>query len=304
MEYVLTADSLTKRYRHFKALDHLSLHIPKGAIYGMVGKNGAGKTTLIRIICGLQNATEGEYTLYGKRSTDRELYKSRRRMGAVVETPSIYLNLTAVENLKEQYRILGMPSFDGIQELLKLVGLENIGKKKAKHFSLGMRQRLGIALALCGEPDFLVLDEPINGLDPQGIIEMRELILKLNRERQITFLISSHILDELSRLATHYGFVDGGRTVKELSAKELEEACRKCVRVEVTDVKALSCVLDQMGLDYNVISHTQADIFAQVRLSELVHALDREHCQVLSALERDESLESYFISLVGGEGHE
>ena len=304
MEYVLTADSLTKRYRHFKALDHLSLHIPKGAIYGMVGRNGAGKTTLIRIICGLQEATEGEYTLYGKRNTDRDLYKSRKRMGAVVETPSIYLGMTAEENLKEQYRILGMPSFAGIRELLELVGLEDTGKKKAKNFSLGMRQRLGIALALCGEPDFLVLDEPINGLDPQGIIEMRELILKLNRERKITFLISSHILDELARLATHYGFVDGGRMVKELSAKELEEACRKCMRVDVTDVKALSRTLDQMGLDYNVISHTQSDIFAQVNLSDLVLALDRENCQVLTASERDESLESYFISLVGGASHE
>ncbi|MCI8505505.1 MAG: ATP-binding cassette domain-containing protein [Lachnospiraceae bacterium] len=304
MEFVLTADSLTKQYRHFKALDHLSLHVPKGAIYGLVGRNGAGKTTLIRIICGLQDATEGEYILYGKKNTDRELYKSRRRMGAVVEMPSIYLNMTAEENLKEQYQILGMPSFEGIKELLELVGLENTGKKKAKNFSLGMRQRLGIAIALCGEPDFLVLDEPINGLDPQGIIEMRELILKLNKERQITFLISSHILDELARLATHYGFVDGGHMVKELSAKELEEACRKCVRVEVTDVKALSRALDKMGLDYNVISHAQADIFAQVTLSDLVHALDVEDCQVLSSSVRDESLESYFISLVGGANHE
>ena len=304
MEFVLTADSLTKKYRHFKALDHLSLHIPKGAIYGMVGRNGAGKTTLIRIICGLQDATEGAYTLFGKKNSDRDLHQSRRRMGAVVETPSIYLAMTAEENLKEQYRILGMPSFEGIKELLELVGLEHTGKKKAKNFSLGMRQRLGIAIALCGEPDFLVLDEPINGLDPQGIIEMRELILKLNAERQITFLISSHILDELSRLATHYGFVDRGHMVKELSAKELEEACRKCVRVEVTDVKALARVLDERKVDYNVISHTQADIFAQVKLSELVHALDQENCQVLSSSEQDESLESYFISLVGGAGHE
>lgn len=270
----------------------------------MVGRNGAGKTTLIRIICGLQDATEGEYTLYGKKNTDKELYRARRRMGAVVETPSIYLNMTAEDNLKEQYRILGLPSFEGISELLELVGLEHTGKKKAKNFSLGMRQRLGIAIALCGEPDFLVLDEPVNGLDPQGIIEMRELILKLNREKQITVLISSHILDELSRLATHYGFVDNGRMVKELSAKELEEACRKCIRVEVTDIKALSRVLDDMSLDYNVVSRTQADIFAQVGISELALALDREGCQILKASERDESLESYFISLVGGANYE
>jgi ABC-2 type transport system ATP-binding protein len=156
--------------------------------------------------------------------------KSRRRVGAVVEAPSIYLDMSAEENLKEQYRILGLPSFDGIQELLELVGLGDTGKKKARHFSLGMRQRLGIAVALAGDPDFLVLDEPINGLDPQGIVEMRELILKLNRERQITVLVSSHILDELSRLATHFGFIDNGRIVKEISAEELDTACRKCIR--------------------------------------------------------------------------
>lgn len=210
MDYVLTTNALSKEYGTFKALNSVSLRIPKGAIYGFVGKNGAGKTTLIRLICGLQTATSGEYTLYGRKNTDKEIYKSRRRMGAVVETPSIYLDMTAEQNLKEQYRVLGLPSFDGLPELLKLVGLENTGKKKAKNFSLGMRQRLGIAVALCGNPDFLVLDEPINGLDPQGIIEMRKLILKLNREHQITVLISSHILDELAKLATHYGFIDNG----------------------------------------------------------------------------------------------
>ena len=153
----------------------------------------------------------------------------------------VYLDMTAEENLKEQYRILGMPSFDGIQELLELVGIANTGKKKAKNFSLGMRQRLrNWTIALAGDPDFLVLDEPVNGLDPQGIIEMRELILKLNREHGITVLISSHILDELSKLATHYGFIDRGHIIKEVSAKELEEAGRKCIRVEVSDIKALA----------------------------------------------------------------
>ena len=186
MEYVLETNALCKSYKHFQALNGLNMHVPKGAIYGFVGKNGAGKTTLIRQICGLQTPTSGEYSLYGVKNSQKEIAKSRRRMGAVVETPSIYADLTAVENLKQQYRILGVPSFDGIDELLKLVGLENTGAKKAKNFSLGMRQRLGIAVALAGDPDFLVLDEPINGLDPQGIIEMRELILKLNRERSIT----------------------------------------------------------------------------------------------------------------------
>lgn len=191
MNYILQTNSPTKNYKNFQELNSLTMNVPKGSIYGFVGKNGAGKTTLIRLICGLQEPTSGGFTLYGIRNDSRDIIKSRRRMGAVVETPSIYMDMTAEDNLKQQYLVLGLPSYDGIPELLKLVGLENTGKKKAKNFSLGMKQRLGIAIALAGDPDFLVLDEPVNGLDPQGIVEMRELILKLNRERQITVLISS-----------------------------------------------------------------------------------------------------------------
>ena len=193
MEAVLQTYGLCKGYRRFTALEHVNMTVPKGAIYGLVGKNGAGKTTLIRVICGLQEPTAGDYSLYGARLGDKALHRARRRMGAVVETPSLYPDMTAEQNLKLQYRVLGLPEDQGIGELLELVGLSNTGKKKAGHFSLGMKQRLGIAIALCGDPDFLVLDEPTNGLDPQGIVEMRELILQLNRERQITVLISSHI---------------------------------------------------------------------------------------------------------------
>ncbi|MBQ8856791.1 MAG: ATP-binding cassette domain-containing protein [Lachnospiraceae bacterium] len=304
MEYILTTNALSKQYKHFKALNGLTMHVPKGSIYGFVGRNGAGKTTLIRLICGLQEPTSGNFILYGVENTEKAISKSRRRMGAVVETPSIYLDMTAEENLKQQYRILGLPSFQGIPKLLKLVGLENTGKKKAKNFSLGMKQRLGIAISLAGDPDFLVLDEPTNGLDPQGIIEIRELILKLNRERQITVLISSHILDELSRLATHYGIIDHGHMVKELSAEELEAACRKCIRVEVTDTKILTHVLDTMGIDYKVLSDTEADIFAKLNISKLTMALASEDCELISVQEKDESLESYFVSMVGGDSHE
>lgn len=300
MDCILTVENLGKQYRHFKALNDFNMHVPKGSIYGFVGRNGAGKTTLIRLICGLQEPTEGNFTLYGVKSSDKNIVKARRRMGAVVENPAIYMDMSAVENLKQQYRVLGLPSFDSIPDLLKLVGLENTGKKKAKQFSLGMKQRLGIAIALAGDPDFLVLDEPTNGLDPQGIIEMRELILKLNRERQITVLISSHILDELSRLATHYGIIDAGRMVKELSAEELDAACRKCTRIEVSRMTALTCILDSMGIDYKVLSETQADIFAKVNISQLILALAKEDCEVLAIEEKDESLESFFISLIGG----
>jgi len=304
MDYVLQTNSLTKKYKNLQALNGLSMHVPKGAIYGLVGRNGAGKTTLIRLICGLQEPTSGDFTLYGMKNNSRDIAKARRRMGAVVETPSIYLDMTAEENLQQQYLILGLPSYDGIQELLKLVGLEHTGKKKAKNFSLGMKQRLGIAVALAGDPDFLALDEPINGLDPQGIVEIRELLMKLNRERQITILISSHILDELSRLATYYGIIDNGCMVKELSAEELETACRKCVRMEVTDIRALARTLDAMNLEYKILSANTADVFAKVNVTLLVTALAKEKCEVLSMQERDENLESYYINLCGGDRHE
>lgn len=303
MEYVLTTHDLSKRYGHLKALDRLSMHVPRGAVYGFVGKNGAGKTTLIRLICGLQAPTAGKYVLYGMDSEAANIRRARRRMSAVVETPSIYLDMTAEDNLKAQYRVLGLPSFEGIAGLLELVGLAQTGKKKARHFSLGMKQRLGIAVALAGDPDLLLLDEPVNGLDPQGIIEMRELILRLNRERRITVLISSHILDELSKLATHYGFIDAGRIVKEISAADLEAACRKCVRVEVTDTGALARVLEGMHVDYKILSATAADVFAKVNVSQLTMALMQAHCEVLSMQERDESLESYYVSLLGEGRH-
>lgn len=303
MEYVLTTQALSKHYGHFKALDHLTMKVPKGAIYGFIGKNGAGKTTLIRLICGLQSPTSGEYTLYGRKNEDIHLHDSRRRMGAVVETPSIYLNMSAIDNLKHQYMILGKPSLEGIDELLALVGLAHVGRKKAKNFSLGMRQRLGIAIALAGDPDFLVLDEPVNGLDPQGIVEIRELILKLNREHQMTFLISSHILDELSKLATHYGFIDKGHIVREISAEDLEAACRKCMHIEVTDIQTLIRILDKEKMDYAIISDTEADIYGHVDITDMTLKLAGENCNVISINEKDESLESYYIRLIGGEEH-
>lgn len=301
MEYVLETNAITKRYRGFTALSGLTMRIPKGSIYGFVGRNGAGKTTLIRVICGLQEPTDGSYTLWNVKNTDAAVLRCRRRMGAVVETPAIYPDMTARENIRQQYRVLGLPSDDGIDGLLRLVGLGDTGRKKAGDFSLGMRQRLGIAVALAGDPDFLVLDEPVNGLDPQGIIEMRELILKLNREHGITVLISSHILDELSRLATHYGFIDGGRMVKEMSAAELEARCRKCMRIEVSDTSVLARVLDGMGADYRISDDTRADIYAEIPVTALVSALSAENCTVNSIKEQDESLESFYMNLVGGE---
>ena len=303
MEYVLETNAVTKRYRSFTALNGLTMRIPKGSVYGFVGRNGAGKTTLIRIICGLQEPTDGSYTLYGVKNTESAVLRSRRRMGAVVESPAIYLGMTAKENIRQQYNVLGIPSDEGAEELLRLVGLDKTGSKTARNFSLGMRQRLGIAVALAGNPDFLVLDEPTNGLDPHGIIEMRELILKLNREQGITVLISSHILDELSRLATHYGFIDSGRMVREMSAEELEACCRKCIRMEVSDTKTLARVLDSMNAEYRISDEHHADVYAEIPVTSLVSALAKENCTVKNIKEHDESLESFYMNLVGGERH-
>lgn len=304
MEYVLETRGLQMKYGSSTVLKGISMHVPRGSIYGFVGKNGAGKTTLIRLICGLAFPTSGEYTLFGIPGTSGEIKNSRKRMGAVVENPSIYSDLSAQDNMKEQYRILGLPSFESIPALLGLVGLQDTGKKKAKHFSLGMRQRLGIAVALAGNPDFLVLDEPANGLDPQGIVEMRELILKLNREKEITVLISSHILDELSRLATHYGFIDGGTILREITAGELEAACRKCLCVTVSDMEAFCIALDERGLEYRVLSSEQAEIYGTVEITGLVETLSARNCVISSLHERNEGLESFYMNLIGGNQHE
>lgn len=304
MDYVLKTNSLCKYYRRFHALNGVTMNVPKGSIYGFVGRNGAGKTTLIRLICGLQDPTSGDFTLYGVKNSDKAIAKSRRRMGAVVETPAFYGDMTAKENLKMQYAMLGLPSYEGIDELLSLVQLSDTGRKKAANFSLGMKQRLGIALALCGNPDFLVLDEPINGLDPQGIIEIRELILRLNRERNITVLISSHILEELAKLATHYGFIDNGNIVQEISAEELESRCRKYLHVKVTSTAILAQVMDRLGAAYEILSETEANVYGTFRISQLAADLSAANCELIAVTEHEESLENYFINLVGNAGGE
>lgn len=304
MKYILTADNLNKNYRHSHALHNFTMHIPKGAIYGFVGENGAGKTTLIRTICGLQAPTSGTYSLYGVKNTDKRIREAQQRIGAVVESPAVYLDMSAENNLKHQYHVLGLPTYDGLKELLHLVGLEKTGRKKVRNYSLGMKQRLGIAVALAGNPDFLILDEPTNGLDPQGIIELRELILKLNRQRQITVLISSHNLDELSRLATHYGFIVDGSMVKEITAEELAKACRKCAVLTVTDTGVLARALDLLGLEYVILSGSTANVYGEIPISELTLELAKDQCRILSLHEKDETLESYYINLTGGGRYE
>ena len=301
MEYCLTVDNLSKKYRKFLALDGLTMRVPKGAIYGFIGKNGAGKTTLIRVICGLQSPTSGTYSIYDAPYSSKGIYASRRRMGAIVESPALYGLMTAKDNLKQQYLLLGKPSFDGIDELLETVGLKDVGKKLVKNFSLGMRQRLGIALALASDPDFIVLDEPINGLDPQGIVEIRELILKLNKERNITFLISSHILDELSKIATHYGFIDKGKILKEITSAELNASCKKRIVFKVDTDANLCSALDETGLKYKLTSAIEGELYGDMTISTLSDTLKSHGITLLKVSESDETLESYYINLLGGE---
>ncbi len=303
MDYILQTNNLTKSYkRKFKVLNNVCMNVPKGSIYGFVGKNGAGKTTLMRVVSGLNLPTNGGYSLYGVPYNSSKICEIRRKTGAVVETPSIYLDLNAKENLRLQYKLHGMDS-NGTDDLLNLVGLPNTGSKKAKDFSLGMRQRLSIAFSLVSNPDFLILDEPINGLDPEGIMEVRELLHKLNSERGITILISSHILDELSKLATHYGFIDGGHLIKEMSAEELDHACTKSIRITVNDTKILDQVLTNMNLNHVILSENEAEIYSHIEVTPLVLALADKGCRVITMTENNQSLESYFICLIGGTHH-
>ena len=300
MEYCLKVDNLTKTYRKFTALDGVTMSVPKGAIYGFIGKNGAGKTTLIRIICGLQNPSSGTYSIYGAPYGGKDIYSSRRRMGGIIESPALYGHMSARDNLKQQFLLLGKPSFDGIDQLLEMVDLKDTGKKLVRNFSLGMRQRLGLALALASDPDF-VLDEPINGLDPQGIVEIREIILKLNKERNITFLISSHILDELSKIATHYGFIDKGKILKEITKAELEDGLKKRIVFTVDTGVELCTALDETGLQYNLTSSTEGELYGEISVSALSDILKSHGITLMKVSEKDETLEAYYINLLGGE---
>ncbi len=301
MEYVLRTFGLTRRYKGVPVVDGVNMNIRRGEIYGFVGRNGAGKTTVMRLVCGLIAKSGGAYELFGKPDTSSAVLAARRRTGAIIETPSVYPEMTAERNLTEQCLTLGIGT-EGIPGLLDYVGLGSAGKKKARNFSLGMRQRLGIAMSLVGSPDFLILDEPVNGLDPQGIVEIRELLLRLNREKGITILISSHILGELSKLATCYGFIEKGKLLKEISAADLEEACRKSVRIEVSSAEKLPFILERgLGIcDFKILSPTEAEIYENVKIGELALALHAGGVELLRVREKDEDLEGYFLNLVGG----
>ena len=301
-ENILETRNLTKRYGMQKAVDNISIQVEKGAVYGLIGKNGAGKTTLMKMISGLANETEGEMQLFGK-SRD-SLGNDWKRIGILIENPGIFGNMSAFENLKMKAIGMGVYRKEKVNEILRLVGLENVGKKKAKQFSLGMKQRLGIGLALIGSPDFLILDEPINGLDPQGILEIRQLIEKLNKEHKITVMISSHILEELYKVVTHVGIIDQGELLVQLTKEELTARCAKKVEIITYQTDMATVVLEKMGiLQYSVVD--EKTIFAyecQERIHEITAALVNAQVPVLSIRSQNDSLEEFFLQLTERRG--
>ena len=298
MNFVLETNCLRKKYKHHEALKGVYMHVPKDSVYGLIGRNGAGKTTLMRLLTGVQRESGGSYSLFGVDKNSPEIKKERKRVGAMIESPSIFLDLSAEENLKMQYRILGLPSFSSIPEILDLVGLSDTGKKKVSSFSFGMKERLGIAMALAGHPDILILDEPINGLDPEAIVEMRELIIRLNREMHMTIIVSSHILDELSKVATYYGFLDDGVMVKEISAEEMAKECRKAMRIKVESIEKAALALSLSGWEYSVVDDDTLDVYGEIKIKDVVDCL--KDAGIIDVDKRNENLEGYFISTVGG----
>lgn len=303
MEELLRTYGLTKQFGKHRAVDHVDLHVNRGAIYGFIGRNGAGKTTFLRMVCGLAAPTEGEIEIFGARG--KELQKIRSRIGCLIEGPGLYGNMTAKENMEIKCRFCGIKRPGYIEELLDMVGLSDVGKKKTKKFSLGMKQRLGIAMALIGEPDFLVLDEPINGLDPQGIAEVRDIILRLNRERNMTILISSHILEELSKISTDYGIIHNGCLLQELTREELMEKCSDRIEITLNQAKAAVPVLDGLGIkDYRVVDRDHIHIFERLDESGQINMeLAKAGITVTEIAKTSEELESYFLNLTGGARH-
>ena len=302
-EVILSTNSLTKKYKDISAVDHVNLKIHQGDIYGLVGKNGAGKTTLLRMITGQAFATEGQINLFGA-SSGEDLNQKRKRIGAIIEIPSFYSYMTGKQNL-EYYRIQrGIPDKRCVQDVLTEVGLSEAGNKKYKDYSLGMKQRLGLALALMNRPELLLLDEPINGLDPFGIVEIRNLLLKLNREKNITILISSHILSELSNLVTSYGFIEKGKLVKQITGEELAKESNRYIELKVDNVEAMTALLEvKLNCSaYKVTPERTLHIFDYLdqpnKISELTV---KSGIGLLSMKIKEVNLENYFIQLVGGE---
>lgn len=299
MNYVLTTENVTKVYGAHKAVDRVNIHVEKGAIYGFIGKNGAGKTTFMRMVAGLAAPTEGRIELFGS----SELEKQRKRIGTLIENAGIYPHMTAKENLEIVRRNFGIPDKKAVDDMLEFVGLGDAAKKKVKNFSMGMKQRLGLAIAIFRNPDFLILDEPINGLDPEGIKEIRELLLKMNREKGITILISSHILGELSKIATHYGIIRDGALIEEFKADELQDRCRRCQKLIVdNDELAVSILEEKLKIqNYDVPQAGTIRVFENFEKQEQMNReLILGGVNIKESFLSGQDLEGYFMELLGG----
>ncbi len=302
MKYVLETKELTKTYRKIPVVNKVNLHVCQGDIYGLIGKNGAGKTTLMKMVCGLTAPSFGEYELFESHDVDEE----RKRIGCMIEQPALYPDMTARDNLIYYNKLMGIRNNSNIDEILELVGLTEAQKKKTKQFSLGMKQRLSIAIALLGYPDLLILDEPINGLDPTGIKEIRELILRLNKEQNITIIISSHILGELSKVATRYGVIENGNLVKEFTNEELEQCCKTCIQIEVDNTKKATYVLDEIihSKDYKVVDDKTIYVYDHLEEKRNINeqlVLNGVAVEKMNLAGQD--LEMYFMELMGGKAH-
>ncbi|MFD1385966.1 ATP-binding cassette domain-containing protein [Oceanobacillus oncorhynchi subsp. oncorhynchi] len=305
-EYILRTNNLSKKYNHEFAVKNINITIKKGEIYGFIGQNGAGKSTMLRLVAGLAFPTSGSIELF-ENDNAKEVTDAQKRMGAIIENPALFLHMTAYENLEVHRLQKGIPGRDCIDQTLKLVGLSDTGKKKTKNFSLGMRQRLGIAIALLSDPEFIILDEPTNGLDPMGIVELRELIKKLNREKGLTVLISSHILSELHQLATKFGIIHKGNLLEELSSKELDEKCRRHLQIKVDAPSMGATVLERnIGTtDFEVMQDGMIKLYSNFDdVRNVSRALTNNDLVIEHLTQAGDSLESYFSKLVGGVHHD
>ncbi len=302
MENIIEAKGLTKKYPKCTALQNACLEVKRGEIYGLVGANGAGKTTLLKILAGQIFPSEGEFALFGAYEK-KEQENQRKRLGALIENSGFYPQMTIEQNM-EFYRLQkGVPGKQSVEEALKTVGLWEVRNKKGKTLSLGMKQRLGLAIALLGEPELLFLDEPANGLDPAGIIEMRNLLKKLNREKNITIVISSHILSELEQLATVYGFLDKGKMLEQISAKALYEKCGDYLEIKVSDAAKYTMLLEKQlqHTSYLVLEDGMVQIFDMKFDRETYSALAGENgIGILAMNMKQNSLEDYYMNLTKG----
>lgn len=302
-EYILRTNSLTKKYKNDFALKDVNVTIRRGEIYGLIGQNGAGKTTMLRLITGLAFPTNGSIELF----ESNRMIDAQKRMGAIIENPALFPNMTAYENLEVQRLQKGIPGKECIEKALDLVGLKDTGRKKIKNFSLGMKQRLGLALALLSDPEFIILDEPTNGLDPMGIVELRELLKKLNREKGLTVLISSHILSELYQLATKFGIIHRGQLMEELTAQQLDEKCRQYLRIKVDEpTKGVTILEERLATnDFEVLPDGTIKLYSYLNDVHFVSKTLTNHGLIIEHLSQNgDSLENYFTKLVGGEENE